>query len=352
MQSVIHKGKPRYMGALSDNFECYIINKSMDDQKIPILFSPSSISDNIGASYNQQAIPGGSAPAITYSNTGARTVSIDFFVPIDYLPPGTSFNNTEEYLNALRALVYPRYKGAVVTPPRCLLHLTNIEVDGVCTQCNIGYKADQRYGNDGALGAEVSISIMEVLDKAPSNTDISGQTTILSGTDVGFYEESTLTNGTTHEEHQTFSWGNFKLKGNKNVKTKFKKIRTSSDWLLNQYVPDYVDNGYVTNSGDYSVVKFYIASPIPLEFTGLDIKGDNNDGKSAVYKICINGESYSTSNKVLLRNQIPELTAGQILNEYGGKAYYYIIYTPYVGLNTYVFERALIRSVYCDGGDF
>ena len=152
---MIHKGKPRYMGTHSDSFECYIENTSLEagskGAKIPLLFSPNSLSDNLAASFNQQAIPGGSAPVITYSGTGARTVSMDFFVPLDYLPPNTDFENTEEYLNAFRALVYPRYIGSVVTPPSCILHLTNIVVEGVCTQCNINYKPDQKYGNDGAL---------------------------------------------------------------------------------------------------------------------------------------------------------------------------------------------------------
>ena len=94
---MIHKGKPRYMGTQSDNFECYIENKSLDagskGAKIPLLFSPNSLSDNVAANFNQQSIPGGSAPVITYSGTGARTVSLDFFVPIDYLPPNTDFRH-------------------------------------------------------------------------------------------------------------------------------------------------------------------------------------------------------------------------------------------------------------------
>ena len=346
---MIHRGKPRYMGTLSDRFSCYIVNK-VTNKTIPILFSPNSISDNVGATFNQQSIPGGSAPAITYSNTGARTVSIDFFVPIDYLPPNTSYANTEEYLNDLRSLVYPKYVGAKITPPECSLHLTNIVIDGVCTQCNISYKTEQKYGSDGALGADVSLSFLEVLPKAISSGDVSGRTTILNGTEIGTYTESTLTNGTQHEERQTFNWGNFKLKGNKYIKVKFKKIRTSPDSTLDQYVPDYIDDGYMTHSGDYSVVKFYYASPIPLEFSVLDIKGDSGTNKSAVYKICVNGESFSSSNKVLQRNQMPELTARQIEEVYGGNVYIYIIYTPYLGLDNYVFDRALIRTIACTGG--
>lgn len=345
------------MGTQSDAFECYIVNKSLPagskGTKIPLLFSPSSISDSLSASFNQQAIPGGSAPVITYSGTGARTVAIDFAVPIDYLPPNTNFKDTEEYLNALRALVYPRYNGTKIEPPACTLHLTNLVIDGVCTQCNINYKTDQGYGEDGALGAEVSITFMEVLSKAISNNEVSGRTTILVDTKVGTYKEATLKNGTTRSTTTTFSWGNFKLRGNSTVNTRFKLIRSNSQSEYNQYIPEYIDEGYVTYSGDYSVVKFYYASGVPLSFTGGNIKGENGTNASAIYKICLNGEAFTQSTKVLQRNYMPELTAKDIwrLQDQGsGTIYMYVIYVPYLGINTYAFDRALIRTLVCIGG--
>ena len=349
---MIHKGKPRYMGYSSDNFDCYIINKALGDMKIPILFSPNSISDTIGATFNQQAIPGGSAPQITYSNTGARTVSIDFFVPIDYLPPNTQFTNTEEYLNALRALVYPKYVGAKVNTPNCSLHLTNITLDGVCTQCNISYKTDQRYGNDGALGAEVSLSFLEVLDYALSNSDVSGKMTILSGTEVGTYYEKPIKNSNKRVvDNNGISWENFKLKGSSNVHTTFKKYKkTELGKYKALYKPAYEDEGCTYDSGSYTVVKFYYLSKDFIFFTGRDILGENGVEKSAVYKICINGESYATSTKELQRNQIPDLTGRAIEDEYNNIAYYFIIYVPYVDLEEYIFDKALIRTVVCEGG--
>ena len=349
---MIHKGKPRYMGYASDNFDCYIINKALGDMRIPILFSPNSISDNVGATFNQQAIPGGSAPAITYSNTGARTVSIDFFVPIDYLPPGTQFENTEEYLNALRALVYPNYIGAKVKSPNCSLHLTNITLDGVCTQCNISYKADQRYGNDGALGAEVSLSFLEILDYALSNSDVSGKMTVLSGTEVTTYKEKPIGNSNNHSNNNNgLSWGHFKLKGSSNVSTTFKKAKSTSSTSNNTlYKPNFIDEGCSYDSGAYTVVPFYYVSKEPIVFSGKDIQGENGDKKSALYKICIDGESYPNSTKELIRNQMPELTKGTINSVYHGIAYYYIIYAPYVRLDEYLFNKALIRTVVCEGG--
>lgn len=354
-ETKIHKGKPRYLSKQSSSFECYIENKSLaanqKGRRIPLITSPSSVSDNIGANFNQQAIPGGSAPAITYSGTGARTVSIDFFVPKDYLPPNTDFNNTEEYLNALRALVYPRYHEARIEPPNCILHLTNLVIDGVCTQCNINYKLDQAYGNDGALGADVSLSFMEVLDKALNNYEVSGRTTILNSTRVGFVEESAITNGTYREPRTQFSWDSFRIKGSTSVRCNFKKLRTNIPEENSQYVPNYSEEGYGIGAGDYTIVKFYYASPVPLTFSGLDIKGEGNE-TSMLFKICIDGESYNDSSKVLNRNYIPELTKKQINEETSGAntMYYYYIYVPCNGLNSYIFDRALIRTVICSGG--
>ena len=123
--STIHKGSPRYMGSLSNQFSCYMeenknIPAGSKGRRIPLLFSPSSISDGISASFNQESIPGGSAPVITYSSTGARTVSIDFFVPIDYLPPNTDFNNTEEY-----KVVIPVIKDLVKVLPEAIVNMLN-----------------------------------------------------------------------------------------------------------------------------------------------------------------------------------------------------------------------------------
>ena len=199
----------------------------------------------------------------------------------------------------------------------------------------------------------MSLSFLEVLDTALSNYEVSGRTTILKNTEINTYEEGTLTNGTTSEDIPTFSWGNFKLKGNTDVTTRFELIRMNLNPGYNQYIPKYNDPGYVTHSGDYSVVKFYYVSPIPLTFSGGDIRGENGDMASAVYKICLNGESFSQSNKVLQRNQLPELSAYQIYNlmqQGTGTIYYYIIYTPYLGLNNYVFDRALIRKIAVTGG--
>ena len=349
--STIHKGSPRYMGSLSNQFSCYIENKNIPagskGRRIPLLFSPSSISDGISASFNQESIPGGSAPVITYSSTGARTVSIDFFVPIDYLPPNTDFNNTEEYLNALRALCYPEYSGTTVIPPNCILHLTNITLDGVCTQCNINYKTD-KFGSDGALGADVSLSFTEVLNRALSSKEVSGRTTILSGTNVGFIEEQTLTNGTHFDRETTFDWTSFKLKGDAVIDTKLYIAIHNTPVENSLCVPFYLDDGFTINSGNTGITKFYYASNEPLSFDGNNIKGESSSGKSSVYKIVIGDDTYYTSTKVLQRNKIPEIKLSEA-RESGGYVYYYYIYVPYENLFEYHFDRAKIRTVNCTG---
>ncbi len=355
---MIHKGSPRWMGTyFRDTFSCYIENMSVPEgskgRKIPILFSPSNLSDNVQASFNQTAIPGSSAPAITYSGTGARVVSFELFIPIDYLPPNTDFANTEEYLNAFRALVYPMYVGTIIKPPHCVLHLTNIEIDGVCTQCNISYKMDANFGSDGALGANVTLSFLEVLEKALSTADVSGRTTILKNTDVGYYSEALFNDRNKNRGRTTYDWSLFKLKGEKTVRTDFEKIRTDLDPQLDQFIPSYLDEGCSTGTGDFSVVRFYYVSATNIKFTGNDILGENGENKSAIYKICIDGDSYNTSTKELVRNQIPDLTRQQIqdlVTVGSDMIYYYIIYTPYLGLDRYDFSKALIRTLYCDAG--
>ena len=82
----------------------------------------------------------------------------------------------------------------------------------------------------------------------------------------------------------------------------------------------------------------------------MDIKGEKTGEKSATYKICINGETYVQSDKVLIRNSLPELTYSKIKSMGEGPIYYYYIYVPYVGLDAYYFDRALIRTVVCEGG--
>lgn len=158
------KGIPKYF---QQNFVGHITNYAIEEgikgRDIPIIFSPESLSDGIQSSYSQTTIPGASAPQITYTATGARTVSFSMVIPLDYLPPNSPYTNIEDYLNAFRALAYPKYlESGKVEGPKCKLVLPNIQIEGVCSSCNIDYKTD-RYANDGSMSASVSLTFIEVL---------------------------------------------------------------------------------------------------------------------------------------------------------------------------------------------
>lgn len=160
------KGLPKsfnqvFVGSITN----YAIDTGVKGRVIPFVFSPTSLNDNVSASYSQTTIPGSSAPQITYTSTGARSVSLSLDLPLDYLPPTSDFTDFEDYLNAFRALVYPKYSqaGGKVESPHCKLVTSNIEIDGVCTACNIEYKPD-RFANDGSMSAAISLSFLEVLD--------------------------------------------------------------------------------------------------------------------------------------------------------------------------------------------
>ena len=351
--SKIHTGIPLSVAKDTLDLDCYIINTSLNPgesgRTIPLMFSPNSLSDSVSASYNQQQLPGGSAPVITYSGTGARQLSMDFFVPIDYLPPSSEYKNTEQYLNALRALLYPKYSGVSVKPPTCEVYLTNTMLLGVCTQCSISYKTDQRYGNDGALGADVSLTFLEVVDSLWSNEQIFNKDIHLGANNIGVYEERPITNagGGSGRGSDSSIDDQFRLRGNSVAYSSYKRVRSNP----NQYAPSYVDEGYTTNNNG-TIVKFYYVSPSPISFTGNDIKGENPNGKSTTFKICIDGESYSKSNKVLSRNQLPEYTESTIREmsiSGDNRLYYYYIYARYLNLDKYQFNKALIRCVVCEG---
>lgn len=198
----IHKGNP----STATKYGGYIINTNIAEGKkgheIPFLFSPDSLSDNVSASYSQNSLPGSSAPQITYTNTGARQVSLSLHVSMDYLPAGSLYNNIEEYLNAFRALVYPEYSNSgIITSPNCILSLSNIYLTGVCTSCGIEYNTN-KFGQLGELSANVSLSFTEVLSSKTSSSTVAGRVTVL-----GNYA-SIPKNLTTYINNDTYSSSN------------------------------------------------------------------------------------------------------------------------------------------------
>lgn len=154
-------------------FPAYILNKTIDvnvkGYQIPILWSPTSVSESVNASFDQQNIPGRSSPVISYSYTGARQVSISFTVTADYLPAG--FSSVADYCNCIKALEYPKYEGQIVTSPNSSLHLPNIDIDGVCSSVAIEYKTD-RYTRDRGQAAEISLTFLEVMESIKGSINI------------------------------------------------------------------------------------------------------------------------------------------------------------------------------------
>jgi len=142
---------------------------NMNTLKIPIVLSPSNVSESISASYDSQTAPGRSAPTISYSNTGARTLSFGMRVSMDMLPKGYG-KNIDLYINHLKSLLYPDYSvsGGVIRPPHCKVVIGSISIDGVCNSFSASYS--NVFAKRGQfLVADVDLSFTEVLKTAPGN---------------------------------------------------------------------------------------------------------------------------------------------------------------------------------------
>ena len=327
----IYKGNPRWMARI---FECSITNLLIPAGKkgrdILFTMSPTTLSDSISANYNQTPIPGASSPVVTFSNTGARQVNISFEVTIDYLPPG--YNDTEEYLNAFRALVYPDFNGNIVKTPNCILNMPNLTIDGCCASCNIEYKTE-RYGQDGAMGASVSLSILEVMDKpygsvyiASQKTPLSGKGTFMEERDGILYESNSSQAGDTNV--------NLTIRGSKIVNTSWGDFDKNG-----KKAPDYTDEKVICDNSEYSIVTFYASSAVDYEIHHSMIYYDSGTG---YYYIAVHG----SSNLVMTRNAVPKKKS-IIADTY----YYYYIYVPYHKETYYLWEKAVIRKVIVKKGE-
>lgn len=178
------------MNNMVSNYTAYIKNKTIETDKvgynIPLLFSPDAISESINSSYDQQNIPGRSAPIISYSYTGARQLSISFLVTPDHVPIG--YSSIQQYINALKALEYPKYDNGIVSSPNCEVHLPGIDLDGVCTSVSIEYKSD-RYTRNNSMAANVSLSFLEIQGTIKGSIEIINNTAANSGGITGEYND-------------------------------------------------------------------------------------------------------------------------------------------------------------------
>ena len=328
------KGNPKNF---QQNYQGTIINYSIDTgvkgRVIPFVFSPESISDTVSASYSQTTIPGASAPQITYTATGARTVSFSIVLPLDYLPPSSDFKNFEDYLNAFRALVYPKYTNSgKVESPHCKLTTTNIEIDGVCTNCGIDYRTD-RIAGDGSMSATVSLSFLEVIDNvgkidakfiANSKVNVLGKTNM---TVITSNYDNISTN--THVDTSDSSYCNIALLGGSNINISSPTLDLRE--IFNNGI--WVDPGINYNRKDkYTVKKFYLGyNGSPATFTDIQIKFENN---MLVGKYVCNGTTRNLESSPF--NVSFDSPVGKTVT-------YGILYVPVYDANKYDVDHSKIR---------
>lgn len=328
------KGNPRsfqsnFVGSITN----YAIDTGVKGRVIPFVFSPTGLTDTVSANFNQTSIPGGSAPQITYTSTGARQVSFSLDLPLDYLPPSSVYEDFEDYLNAFRALTYPKYTsgGGRVQSPHCKLVTSNIEIDGVCTNCSIEYKTD-RYAIDGSMSATVSLTFLEVLDNvsevdarwiANSKVRVLGKTNMSVGGSSGGSTSSSgggsITSDTSRCYVSITGPRTQSFEANCGLKTAISK----GLWK---------DQGCtITNAGKYSIKKLY-------GFTG--------DSTASVSGIVI---SSSGSHSCICNSKKTDLRAEPFdssqLTYIGQIVTYFVIYVPMYDGDKYEVDSAEIRYI-------
>lgn len=327
------KGSPRsFQQNLSGSITNYAIDSGVKGHTIPFVFSPDGLSDSVQASYDQKAIPGASAPQITYSSTGARQVSFTITLPLDYLPPSSDFNDFEDYLNAFRALVYPKYlSSGKVESPHCKLLTSNIELDGVCSNCTIEYKTD-RYANDGSMSATVSLSFMEVIDNvalvdakwiANSKVKVLGKTQVTNQrTSYGTGGSSASTTSSDTSRCYVTINGNqeMTISGNFGLKTAAEKGVWSDQGVT------------ITHADKYTIKRLFGYSDDATASVS-DIKVDNSGSHTCV----CNGQKTSLQASIFNSSHLTYI--GQVVT-------YFVVYVPVYDGNNYEVDSARVRYVH------
>lgn len=324
------KGIPE---GFQQNFSGLIINEAISSEtkghQIPFTFSPTGMSDSVQASFQQTTIPGASAPQVTYTATGARVVSLSLSIPLDYLPPNSPYTDFEDYLNAFRALNYPKYSlgGGRVESPSCKLYMPNLTIFGVCTQCNIEYIMD-RIANDGSMSANISLSFMEILDnvKDVDATWIANskakvlKNTVMTSSGRSSTQSSSSTPVESREEHCTI-----RLLGSPDVSM------TSPVSGLNSIIKRglWSDPGFTFTRHDKYYVKTYCGF-VQGPSASITEFGFGNQN----YCIC-NG------NKVLLNSGISESFCRP-----GETITYFLVYVPIYDITKHEIDSIKVRYVH------
>lgn len=138
---------------------CYIIN-TLTKTVIHLPHVPEEFSYSHGSNWDEQGTKGRSIPHINYGGGTSRTVDIAVTISADFC----EHRNIDSILDKLEALSYPIYKDKILAP-KCVFRCANFTVTGVIASVDITRKLPIINGSYSQ--ADVSISFIEVFDKAP-----------------------------------------------------------------------------------------------------------------------------------------------------------------------------------------
>ena len=142
---------------------CFISNL-LTGALIPINLAPDSVGETITGNFNSEDIVARSAPIITYNSTGARTVQITITQTEDTLPTG--FNSLVDYVDKVKALVYPNYNNNLVVPPSSQLVLgDSVNLIGVVTNVSVNWLGP--YRDNKMQIAKIDLSFTETRSSCP-----------------------------------------------------------------------------------------------------------------------------------------------------------------------------------------
>ena len=135
--------------------------------QIKFFYIPDTVSENWSAEWQKISIIGRSAPLWGYSNTGARTVSLN----LTFFAENDAQREVHDKVRWIQTFLLPDYsKKFMVRPHRLQLVLGNfINIVGVLESCPITWKAPymsmgRTASPDYPVMADVALSIAETVD--------------------------------------------------------------------------------------------------------------------------------------------------------------------------------------------
>ena len=165
-------------------FSCFIVVLQRTpgivvDTIIPFQFMPKNITDSKAAVYQDLVTYARSSPYKSYSNSGARQISLTleyFAAPeqgLRIIDPIIIKNR----IDAIRSIAYPTYRAFTIKPPpRCLIIIgMQMAFLGVCKSVNVNYSGESPWGTLPlvlAHHATVSLTFEEALKIPLSSGDV------------------------------------------------------------------------------------------------------------------------------------------------------------------------------------